>query len=41
MTKHPNPVSTMTNGRKPKSCLGRVFKAKLGSVVVQYCTVSA
>ncbi len=31
MTKHANPVSTMTNGRKPKNCLGRVFKAKLGN----------
>ncbi len=31
MINHPNLESTMTNGRKPKNCLGRVFKAKLGN----------
>jgi hypothetical protein len=26
------PWSTITNGREPKSCLGRVFKSKLGCI---------
>ncbi len=26
------PGSTITNGRKPRSCLGRVFNSKLGCI---------
>jgi hypothetical protein len=33
--------SATSNGREPKSCLGRVFNSKLGSFTLVYINISA